>query len=650
MSLLDNNGLTYFWGKIKSYVTSVLPGVFSGSTPGLVPTPTAADTGKFLTAEGGWQDGGRPMVVLSYGNSTWDDFIDAYNNHVIVYCKASSNANPKTGAQTRMAFMAYVNAEPPTNVEFQYYRSVSSHSATQQGDQVFIYKLDKTAGWSVTTREAMSKIAAGTNMTSSYSNGTLTLNATSGGTDVNVTQSPVETDANYEILFSGSADNIEHTEGTGKGEELLYNPNKKALTIGSRKANTTIGEGSVVIGSGCEAGSVSYAEGLSTTSTGGGSHSEGVSTSATQTGAHAEGYGTVASQVFTHAEGYSTTASQFYAHAEGNGTVASGTGSHAEGRECSTSADYSHVEGYLTEINSSSAIYAHVEGYESSASAEGAHVEGYRSSGEGQYSHVEGSDCTTGQRGSHAEGYGTISTGFASHSEGKETEASETGAHAEGISCVASAPGSHAEGQYTIASQSCQHVFGSYNIEDTQNQYLEIVGNGSRFISPNRRNARTLDWSGNEVLMGKLTVGTAPTANMDVATKQYVDNADAVINSDLATKADKTWTLITNQKITANATVSVAKDIRNYSEFLIVCGSNGSSGDYPAYIETAVLPAFIAFDHFNLFTYYGDATYRWNVAVVLSNPTESAFTIRFAECVIGSPYATNGLRAVLFAR
>ncbi len=46
-----------------------------------------------------------------------------------------------------MAFMAYVNnGDNPTNVEFQYYRSVSTHSASQQGDQVYIYKLDKTAG------------------------------------------------------------------------------------------------------------------------------------------------------------------------------------------------------------------------------------------------------------------------------------------------------------------------------------------------------------------------------------------------------------------------------------------------------------------------------------------------------------------------
>ncbi len=121
------------------------------------------------------------MVMLSYGHSTWQDFIGAYNDNRVVYCKASSNSDPSTGAQNRMAFMAYVsNATNPTQVEFQYYRSVSSHTDAQQGDQVFIYLLTSANGgtWSVTTRNAFTKIVAGTNMSSSYSNGVLTLNCT----------------------------------------------------------------------------------------------------------------------------------------------------------------------------------------------------------------------------------------------------------------------------------------------------------------------------------------------------------------------------------------------------------------------------------------------------------------------------------------
>lgn len=116
------------------------------------------------------------MTILSYGRSTWDDFITAYNTNTIVYCRASSNANPATGSQTRMAFMAYVNkATDPTEVEFQYYRSVSSHTDSQQGDQVYVYKLNKSSGWSVIVRSAFSKVVAGTGLSSSYSNGVITL-------------------------------------------------------------------------------------------------------------------------------------------------------------------------------------------------------------------------------------------------------------------------------------------------------------------------------------------------------------------------------------------------------------------------------------------------------------------------------------------
>lgn len=149
-------------------------------THGLVPAPAAGDQVKYLKGDGTW--GAFELVELSYGEANaWSKFIDAYTNKKIVYCRASSNADPSSGSQTRKAFMAYVNNESsPTSVEFQYYRSVSSHSDSQQGDQVFVYTLKNTNGgtWSVVSRNTFSKVVAGTNMTSSYSSGTITLNAT----------------------------------------------------------------------------------------------------------------------------------------------------------------------------------------------------------------------------------------------------------------------------------------------------------------------------------------------------------------------------------------------------------------------------------------------------------------------------------------
>lgn len=171
--------LTNDSGFLTSVPTMTGATASTNGTSGLVPAPTSGDIYKFLAGDGTYRSGGLPMVILSYGNSTWSDFIEAYNNHVIVYCRASSNANPKTGSQTRMAFMAYVNnADSPTNVEFQYYRSMSSHSGTQMGDQVYVYKLDKNSGWSVTVREAGLKeieFDASTGLKATWSNNKLTI-------------------------------------------------------------------------------------------------------------------------------------------------------------------------------------------------------------------------------------------------------------------------------------------------------------------------------------------------------------------------------------------------------------------------------------------------------------------------------------------
>ena len=148
--------------------------VLSASDVGALPDTTAIPTKTSdLTNDSNFMDG---MTILSYGKSTWNDFITVYQARHVVYCRASSNSNPASGSQTRLAFMAYVNnADNPTEVEFQYYRSVSSHSVTQQGDQVYVYKLNKTNGWSVIVRECYTRIVAGTGITATYKNGVLTI-------------------------------------------------------------------------------------------------------------------------------------------------------------------------------------------------------------------------------------------------------------------------------------------------------------------------------------------------------------------------------------------------------------------------------------------------------------------------------------------
>ena len=148
--------------------------VLDAADVGALPDNTAIPTKTSdLTNDSGFMTG---MTILSYGSSTWNDFLTAYTANRVVYCRASSNANPATGSQTRLAFMAYVNnATNPTSVEFQYYRSVSSHSATQQGDQVYVYTLTSAGTWTVTVRENYTRIVAGTGINATYSNGVLTI-------------------------------------------------------------------------------------------------------------------------------------------------------------------------------------------------------------------------------------------------------------------------------------------------------------------------------------------------------------------------------------------------------------------------------------------------------------------------------------------
>ena len=160
-------------------------GVVSRSQNGLAPmAPSGEGTTKFLREDGTWMEPPTPEpysnVILSYGNSTWQDFMDAYSNNAVIYCRASSGSNPAAGAQLRMAFLAYLgtSATNPTEVEFQYYRSVKTKSDSAQGDEVYIYTLKPADGgtWSYAVRKTYSPINVGANLAKTYSNGAITLN------------------------------------------------------------------------------------------------------------------------------------------------------------------------------------------------------------------------------------------------------------------------------------------------------------------------------------------------------------------------------------------------------------------------------------------------------------------------------------------
>lgn len=143
---------------------------FAAKMAAEIPTKTSQ-----LSNDSGYMTG---LFLASYGHTSFADIKAAYLANKIVYCKASSGTDPGLGNQLRQAFLAYIGGSntSPTSFEFQYYRSVTSHSNSQQGDQVFIYTIDSSSTWRVTTREAYTKIVAGKGLTSSYNNGTLTIN------------------------------------------------------------------------------------------------------------------------------------------------------------------------------------------------------------------------------------------------------------------------------------------------------------------------------------------------------------------------------------------------------------------------------------------------------------------------------------------
>ena len=113
--------------------------------------------------------------------------------------------------------MAYVNnAESPTEVEFQYYRSVSSKTESQQGDQVFIYTLTSSGSWSVITREASVKVAVGGDLNGSYSGGTYTISADIPDQNVISVDQKVTTGVNIaDITINGVITELYAPQGGG---------------------------------------------------------------------------------------------------------------------------------------------------------------------------------------------------------------------------------------------------------------------------------------------------------------------------------------------------------------------------------------------------------------------------------------------------
>jgi len=378
--------------------------------------------------------------------------------------------------------------------------------------------------------------------------------------------------AHAEGMYTAAAGSYTHAEGYGTTAMSQYSHAEGNKTRAS--------------------GPGAHAEGSLTIADSGYAHAEGYYTKALDQSCHSEGHHTNASKAASHAEGRNTIASGSCSHAEGNFALASGFGSHAEGNVGyifmkltgePNATTYNFTESYASNtilllkmahtkiisdtahnnfnLNTSSySTITNIDFNNSTITVDTtlsdtaiSDVQYYiylRTEASGIASHAEGLSSLASGEGSHAEGRQTLANGIYSHANGYLTTASGNYSHAEGTLTTASGNNSHASGELTTAATKAQTVIGTYNIPDdtTTNlhpsqysgfgKYAFVVGNG--YDTGGASNAHTLDWQGNGWYAGKLTVGSNPTGNMDVATKQYVDNhvpdlSGYVATSNLAT-------------------------------------------------------------------------------------------------------------------
>lgn len=163
---------------------------------------------------------------------------------------------------------------------------------------------------------------------------------------------------------------------------------------------------------------------------------------------------------------------------------------------------------------------------------------------------------------SMAEGSFTVASSAYSHAEGQNTTAGANSAHSEGAGAFASGAYSHAQNLGTIASSESQTAIGKYNIEDSNNNYALIIGNGTidydhwdsrtNFYDGTRSNALTVDWDGN-ITCGNhgSAIGNVVSGN---ATKSLANSTNMTKLADLRTLGAGTWIVNAGVRFTGHAT------------------------------------------------------------------------------------------------
>lgn len=311
-------------------------------------------------------------------------------------------------------------------------------------------------------------------------------------------------------------------------------------------------------------GSYSHLEGKNNLTKGSTSHVEGSNNQNYDDYAHVEGYYNESHGMYNHIEGQLNYAGYGYTnHIEGSyNQILIGQSSHAEGDNNEVYGDKAHVEGAYNRVGNLS----HVEGEHNAAfnhsHAEGGYYFSTTASGYLKVGEFVITEVYTEEREDHITLYfdssahktkdGYVGLPISTNTSGsldnpgviiirkgssyyEVTLNSKTQEYPEfnvgdtvyiyAYAAGATGRNSHVEGVGTSTISAFQHVQGKYNQIDTEDKYAHIIGGG--YDNNSRRNIHTVDWSGNAIYTGKVTVGAAPANDMDVTTKKYVDDAIA---------------------------------------------------------------------------------------------------------------------------
>ena len=189
------------------------------------------------------------IFFAEYGTTTFAAVLAAFKAQQVLYCRASSQSDPSVGNKLRLGYLAYLNDQnSPSEFEFQYYRSVSTHTDGAQGDEVYIYKISNTNGWTFTKRYTYTRMAAdGTTINSNYNGGRMTFSLNTDSTPTENSTKAVTSGGIYNALNGkvnstekGTANGIATLDANGKipssqipgggggGSEVIPNPSGAA--------------------------------------------------------------------------------------------------------------------------------------------------------------------------------------------------------------------------------------------------------------------------------------------------------------------------------------------------------------------------------------------------------------------------------------